>query len=809
MGSAARDLLYAWRGLTKRPAFFVAALLTLTIGIGANVTIFSLINAVALRPMPFGDRSERLLTIHPAHRLVQREPGWGHSEISFQDLEDFRRAAAVDGIGAYFTRSFVLSGDGTGAERVRGGSVTPDLFPLLGVEPFLGRHFRADDAAQPGRESVVLLTHGLWQRRYGADPAIVGKTILVNDRARVVIGVLPRGVRFPERDELYAPLGQDQSPRSERNVNAVALLKPGATIEQARTELETIAKRLEDAFPDTNRGFGVRVLPIRNTYIHRDSTRTALVLMAAVGFVLLIMCANLANLMLVRGAERQRELAVRAAMGAGHGRLMWFGIGESIVIAVPGALLGLLASRGALDAIAGSLATTLPYWVELGIDVRVALFTMTTALFTVLAIGLVPSVRAATPDLVADLKKSSRAAGLGRAGHHLQASLAVVQIALCLGLLVGANLMVRSFVAMQTTSLGFDHRPIVSAGVYLAGDAFDDVRNRAGFFRDLTATLSSAPGVAAAAIISAVPGDDGGSARRLVTDGRTGDRDELAVESVSVSPAVFEVQKLALSEGRPFTEGEAADPDANVAVINQRLASRLWPQASAIDRRIGFRSGDAIQWLRIVGVAPDVHYREVGQDTEQSRMTVYVPYAMEGARAMGVLVRAQGSPDSVLAPVRSILQRPGSTLAVSSVMPMSELRQRTTVQERLYGGLMAAFAVVALLLACLGIYALVAYSVGRRSREIGVRLALGARPADVVAMLLREAIRIGGAGLLAGLTLATLIARVLTATLYGVTVDAWLFATMALPLAAAILLATWLPARRAARLEPTLALRDE
>lgn len=809
MGNAARDLVHAWRGLRKRPAFLVASLLTLTIGIGANVTIFSLINGLALRPMPFGERSDRLFTLHPANRLMEREPGWGHSEISFKDLQDFRTAATVDGIGAYFSRSFVLSADASGAERVRGGSVTPDLFPLLGVEPFLGRHFRADEAAPPGRESVVMLSHALWQRRYGADTAIVGKEILVNDRPLVVVGVLPRGVRFPERDEMYAPLRFDDQSRSDRNVNAVALLKADASETAARTELETIAKRLEAAYPETNRGFGVRVFPIRRSYTNRDAARTGLTLMAAVGFVLLIMCANLANLMLVRGAGRQRELTVRAAMGASQRRLMWISLGESLLIALPGTLLGLLASQWAIDAITGSMANSLPYWAEFGIDVRVGLFAIALALFTVLAVGLYPSLRAATPNLVEGLKDSARGVSLGRLGHRMQAALAVVQIALCLGLLVGANLMVRSFLAMRTTSLGFNHERLISAGGFLAGAAFNDVSSRAAFYRNVTATLASTQGVAAAAVISAIPGDDGGSATRLVIDGRSSESDELGVEAVSIGPALFDALDVPLVEGRTFTDQETADPDANVAIINQRLASRLWPNAGVVDRRIGFRSGETIRWLRVVGVAPDVHYQEIGNETERSRLTVYVPYAMEGSRAMAILVRADGAPEPLIAPVRAILQRSSATFAVGRLMPMRELLKLTTWQEQLYGTLMASFAATALLLACLGIYALISYSVGRRSREIGVRLALGARPADVVNMLLQETARVGGAGLLVGLTLAIAIARALAGGLYGVRVDVWLFATMALPLALALLVATWLPARRAARVEPTIALRDE
>jgi putative ABC transport system permease protein len=810
MSGLLRELLHAWRGLRQQPGFLIAALFTIAIGIGANVTIFSLVNGISLRPMPFGERTERLVTLHPTHPTQpQGEPSWGESEISFKDMLDFRSASTVEGIGAYIFRNYVLSGDAASAERVQGGSVTPELFMLLGVDPIMGRHFLPEEAAPPGLESAVMLTHGLWQRRYGADPSIVGKSIIVNDRARTVIGVLPPKFKFPLVDQLYMPLRWDALPRGNRNVNAVAMLKPGVTVAQAQAELSSIATRLEEAYPLTNRGFGVSVIPIRASYVDADTNRVSAILMTAVGFVLLIMCANLANLMLVRGASRQRELAVRSAMGAGRARLIWVSLAESVILAVPGAAMGLLASQWAIDWMIASFPEELPYWFEFGIDRNVVLFAIATAAFTTIAVGLLPSLRAARPDLVNDLKEAGRGLSLGRGGHRLQAALAVSQVALCFGLLVGANLMVRSFLALQAADLGFDHRPILSARGYLAGDAFDEVSARAAFYRQVVSTVASLPGVAAAAVTTSIPGDDGGSERRLVIDGRTGEDDEINVQSIGISPALFETINLPMVAGRTFTEQETGNPESHVALINQRLANRLWPGESALDRRVGFRAGADILWLRVVGVAPDVHYEEIGEGTEQSRLNVYVPYAMDGSRSMAMLARTEGSPDRLVAPVREALQRIGPTFPVYRLMPMRELRRHTTWEQEFFGSLMAIFAGGALLLACLGIYALISYSVGRRSREIGVRLALGARPADVVMMLLRETIAVGGTGLAVGLTLALMISQVLVGTLYGVAVDGWLFASMAVPLALAIVAATWLPARRAARVEPTVALRDE
>jgi predicted permease len=809
MSGLVRDLLHAWRGLRQKPGFLVAALLTLAIGIGANVTVFSMVNGITLRPMPFGDRTDSLVTIHSTHPLVDDDFGWGDAEVSYPDFIEFRQARTLSALAGYITRNFVLSADAASAERVQGGSVTPNLFAMLGIEPILGRHFLDAEAAAPGLESVVMLTHGLWQRRYGADPGIVGKAIVVNDRARTVVGVLPPGFKFPERDELYMPLRWDESPRANRNTNAVGLLGPGVTLEQAQSELSGIARRLEAEHNTTNRDYGVHVNPIRASYVGADEAQISVVLMAAVGFVLLIMCANLANLMLVRGAARHREVAVRAAMGAGRRRLLWSTLAESLILAAAGTAIGVLSSRWAIDWMVASFPEELPYWLNFDLDWRVMAFAVATATFTTLAVGLLPALRATRPDLVNDLKEGGRGLSLGRAGQRLQAALAVAQVALCFGLLVGANLMVRSFLAMQTADLGFDHRPLVSARSYLAGDAYDDITARAAFYRDAVRTLAALPGVAAAAATTGIPGDDGGNPSRIVVDGRTAEGDEIGVQTLAITPALFSTLNLPMIAGRSFTEAEAADPEAAVALVNRALADRLWPGDSALDRRVGFRGDRGILWLRVVGVAPNVHYEEIGEETAQSRFNVYLPYARSGSRTMGLIVRAGGAPEALLGPIRQGLQRLGPTFPIYQLMPMRELRRFTTWEDEFFGRLMAVFAAMALLLACLGIYALIAYSVSRRSREIGVRLALGAMPADVIRMLLRETGRVGSAGLIIGLVLAVMIARALVGTLYGVTVDAWLFATMAAPLGVAVIAATWLPARRAARVEPTIALRDE
>ena len=660
-----RDLIHAWRGLTQKPGFFIGALLTVAIGISANVAIFSLVNAISLRPMPFGERTDRLATIHVAHRLNVDEPGWGDTEISYADFLDFRKATTIEGIGGYLTRSYLLTGDAYGAERIRGGSVTPDLLPLLGIEPIMGRQFTMEEAASPGLESVVMLTHTLWQRRFGSDPAIIGKSIIVNDRARVVVGVLPPGFRFPEFDELYTPLRWDEAPRSARNINAVALLRPGESIERARAELMGIARRLEETYPETNRGYGVRVIPIRDSYIGADDRAHRHRPDVGGG----IRAADHVREPRQLDAGARRIAAAGAGSARGDGRRAWpFAVGDA------GrnrphrrAWRGHGIADVAVDCrrddprIPGGLTAVLARlhhrWT------RRALFDRRRDLHDAHG-GLLPALRTVRPNLVTDLKEGARGVSLGLAGQRLQAGLVVAQVALCFALLVGANLMVQSFLAMQRTSLGFDDRPMLTGAGYLAGDAYDDLRARTAFYRQVVDNLRSIPGVAAAAVTTATPGDDGGSGQQLVIDGRTSAEDAIGVQSIAISPELFDTLGLPLIAGRTFTDVEMQNHEANVAILNQELAERLWPGESALNRRIGFRDNDDILWLRVIGVVPNVHYEEIGEDTDQSRLNVYVPYAQSGSRSMAMLVRAHGAPETLVAPIRDAMRRIGPTFAV-------------------------------------------------------------------------------------------------------------------------------------------------
>jgi predicted permease len=801
-----QDLSQAIRGLRKRPGFLIAALLTLTVGIGANVIVFTLVNALLLRPLPFGDRSDRVVTLHSTHPLQAED--WDNSGLSYPDLVDVQgEARLLEGVGGIINRNFTVTTE-SDAERLFGVSVTPNLFPLLGVEPLLGRNFLPEEGMPPGLESSVIITHGLWLRRFGGDPTIVGRSIVINERARTVVGVMPPGFKFPERSELYMPLHWSDAQRGARALAAIGVLQRRATVEQAQQELSSIATRLAERYPATNRDYGLRVMSFRDSQVGGDDRRVAATLMAAVGFVLLIACANLANLLLVRGASRQREMAIRASLGATRLRLVCGLLSEGAVLSIVGMVLGGLFAVWGLDAIVAMWPEELPYWVRLDVDGRIVAFTIGITALTTLAIGLLPALRASRPRVVEDLKEGSRGVSLGRSAQRTQAALAAAQVALCLALLVGANLMIRSFVSMQRADIGFDDGPMLTMRVYLAGDAFDDNRARAAFFDAAVSALRTLPGVTAAAATTSIPGDDGGNAVRLVADDRSTPGQAIGAQSIPVTPGLFEALGLRLIDGRTFTATESTDAGSDVRIINDRLARLLWPDGSALGRRVGIVNGDEVEWLRVVGVAPDLLYEEVGEQTAQSQLTIYAPYAVSAPRTMAMLIRTERDPATMSAPAREALRRLHGGLPVYDVRTMAEVRRFTTFEQRFFGTMMGAFAATALLLACVGVYALLAYAARRRTHEIGVRLALGASTRDVVSLFVRQGSVIGTVGLAAGLGLGVGVARALSGAVFAVDpFDPWLFAGTGAALLAMVMLAAYLPARRAARVDPMMALR--
>jgi predicted permease len=806
--SLIHDIREAWRSLRRRPGFALAALLTLTIGIAANAAVFTVLDAILLRPLPFGPRSSRIVTLHSTHPTQAED--WEESGLSFADLQDVRTTSRLlEDAAGYVDRGFTLSADGE-TERIRGASVTPNLFAMLGAEPLLGRHFRPDEGARPGFEPVAILSHSLWQRRFASDPAIVGKPIQINQRAIEVIGVMGEGFQFPERQQFWVAFGQDRGPRESRELSTVAVLREGATLPQLQHELDAIAKSLAELHPASDRGFGLRGLTFRGSRVGSGERVAVFSLMAAVACVLLIGCANLANLLLARGIARQRELAVRAALGATRLRILRPMLLESLILASLGALLGAWLGQATLAATLAAWPEQLPYWLRFDLDLRVVAFLAGLVMTTAVAVGVFPALRMSRPDVVEALKEGERSVG-SQGDQRLQSALLVGQVALCLALLVGANLLIRSFLHLQEADPGFDVSRLVSLRLNLSGDDYDPLAAKAAFFRRATEGLGEIPGVEAASATSSIPADDGGHPVWIAasTEGAAGGAETGALR-IAMLPGLFDTLGTPLLEGRTFTEQETERSDATVAIVNLALARRMWPDGGALGRRIGILESNRTSWSTVVGVAPNLKYEEFGEETAHSRHQLYVPHGRTGARSMAFLVRTQGDPGALLQPVRRALFQIEPRAPVFDLQTMRERRALNTWRERFFGKAMGLFAAVALFLACLGIYGALSESVLRRTREMGVRLALGARPGDVRRLVLRRAGLLFAAGAAFGTVLAAALSRLLGGVLYGLSpADPFAFLGMAAVLCVVVLAASFLPAERAARTDPINALRRD
>jgi putative ABC transport system permease protein len=797
------DVRLALRSLRGQPGFLAVALLTLGIAIGANIAVFSLVNATMLRPLPFGDRSDRVVSVHASHNSEAED--WADARLSYPDLQDLRASAAIEDAGGFVERNFTLQ-DGE-AERVVGGSVTPNLFPLLGAEPALGRQFRDDEAAAPGLESVVIITHGLWQRRLGGRSDVIGQAMQINGRGLTIVGVMPQGFAFPEDAQLYLPLRWDNVPRTQRSVATFGLLKTGQTIDQAQQAIEALASRLARTYPATHDGWSMRVLTFRDLMVDAGGRQLRTMLMTAVGFVLLIGCANLAALLLARGEARRREFAVRAALGARRLDLLRTSLVESGLIAALGTGAGLLVAAWALELLPRAFADGLPYWVDLRPDARVVSFTVALAALTAVALGAGPGLRFSRPDVNDALKSSSTGSTASPGVQRIRGLLVVAQVALSVALVTAAVILVRSLIALQDAKSGVAESELVTFRTYLSGDQYDAVEARAAAFKAIVDELQSTPGVRSVAATTSIPTDDGGTPIQLAPGATWVRGRELGAQRVAVSPALFSTLGLDV-DGRTFTGDEYSNALADVVIVSRALADRLWPGESALDRRLSVVTAGRLEAHRVVGVAPDIVYEEIGEETEQSRLIVYVPYARVASRTMAVMVRTAGTPDASMATIRGVMRQRFAGVPAYDLRTMAQVRTYTTWEQRIFGEVMAGFAVVAMALAWLGVYGLVAYAVARRTREIGVRMALGAQRYDVVRMVMADvgAMAVAGVGL--GLLLGAALARFLEGSVYGVDArDPRLLLTAAVTMATAMFAAALWPARRAMQIQPVVALR--
>jgi putative ABC transport system permease protein len=804
------DLVYAVRGLLKKPSFAIVAVLTLALGIGANSAIFTVVNGVLLRPLPYPspDRLMMLWTYNPRQ-------GFDKDVNTYPNFDDWRRqSTSFDGMSAYTGAGFTLTQAGDPAQ-IRGAVVTPGFFETLGMPPALGRTFGAHEATAGG-DRAAILSYRLWQTRFGGDAAVVGRSIVLNGVPHEILGVMPASFAHPETAQVWTPLApserfaQVMQSRGSFWLQAVGRLKPGVERAKAQAEMDAIASTLERQYPNANAGIGVRLVPMHEELVG-DVRQPLLILLGAVGFVLLIACANVANLLLTRAASRQKELAIRAALGAGRRRLLRQMLTESLVLSVAGGAAGLVLAAWGIDTLQSLAPSNIPRLAGIHIDTSVILYTSLAALATGLLFGMAPALQSGVATAGEFLKEGGRAGSEGSRGRRLRSGLAVVEIAVALVLLIGAGLLVRSFVAMSKVDLGFDPHNILAMRVDLPDARYPQGAQVTAFYTELASRLKALPGVqsvglGSSVLLGALPQSAGLSVRgRPAQDPNVLN---VPVPYDSVTPDFFKTLRIPLLRGRLFTDADS--PTAQrVVVVNESLVRRFFPEGDPLGKQVTFGNpaNPQARWATIVGVVGDT--RRGGVD-RAPWAELYYPLAQAPDSAMYALVRTSGDPAALMRSAQAEVwaidrnQPIQSTRTVEAILATSQANRRFTTL------MLAVFSLVALLLAAIGIYGVIAYSTAQRTQEIGVRMALGARRADVLRMVLKEGLMIGVAGLTLGIAAALVLTRFMSALLFGIgTRDPVTFVALPLGLLLVAVLATLVPAARAVRVNPIVALRAE
>jgi putative ABC transport system permease protein len=799
--------------LRKRPGFTLVAVITLALGIGANTAIFSVVNAVLLRSLPY-ENSEQLVRVGSAN--LQRGTRLG--TFSPQDFYDWReRNTVFEGMAAYDGWSPSLTGTGE-PERLAAGRVSASFFDVLKAAPLLGRAFLPAEE-QRGNHLVAVLSYGLWQRRFGANPSIIGQSITLNGLSYTVVGVMPQGFEPPqfsgidfERPELWAPFAPDLSQwsRSGRAVDTgIARLKPGVTTAQAEAEMATIARQLQQQYPESNTGFSTSLASLQDQLV--GSIRPALfVFLVAVGFVLLIACANVANLLLARAATRQREIAIRTALGAGRLRIVRQLLTESLLLAVMGGGLGLLLALWATDFLVALGAGSIPHLGRIGIDGRVLSFTMALTFVTGIVFGLAPALQASKPDLNETLKDGGRSATGGTGGQRLRSLLVVSEIALSLVLLVGAGLLVKSFIRLQQVNPGFDPANVLAMYVFLPGAKYPDDAKQVAFFDHVEQRVAALPGVESVGMVSNLPFSGNFDQVSFYIEGQPAPNpgDVPDVERYYVNAGYFRALKIPLQTGRPFGPEDRADAPRSV-IIGEATAHRFWPNESPLGKRVKLGTLDSPDpWLEIVGVVGDV--RHYALDIAPAPQ-IYLPYTQAPSQQMTLLVRSGTSdPESRTAAVRDQVWAVDRDQPVYNIKSMERVVAESMAQRRFTVLLLGLFSAVALMLAVIGLYGVMTYMVTQRTHEIGVRMALGAQGRDVLKLIIGHAMMLVVIGVGMGLAASFAMTRVISSFLYNVSAtDPWTFAGVPLVLCAVAALASYIPARRATKVDPMVALRYE
>jgi putative ABC transport system permease protein len=796
-----QDIRYALRSFGRSPTFTAAVVLCLGAGIGVNAGAFSIVRGFLLRGLPYEDPSTLMVVEgeNPTAEIVEGPLVW-------EDLETMRSSGLFSAVGAFLGRNVNLTG-GDRPERVQGLAVTPDLFPLLGVPPALGRTFTADDAAPAGFEETVLLSDRLWRRSFGGASDIVGQRVQVNGRTLTVVGVMPPGFRFPQVHDLWLPLAPaDPADLSVRAYRAVARLADGVTQEAAVAGLASLTDRLAAEYPESHRHWRLSGEPVRQAYIGREAPRQLMLMLGAVTLVLLIACANVASLLLARAADRESEVGLRSALGARRGRIVRQLLTESLLLALAGALAGIVVATWLVELVVRSVPSTedLPHWLRIDVDGGVVAYVAALAAVTALVFGLVPALRASRVDLARGFRSTARSVR-GGPGRLLE-GLVGVEVALALTLLLPAGLLVRSVLALGAADPGFETTHILTARTVLSGDRYDPPSARAAFYTGLTERMEGVPGVESVAWTGAIPADDGGTTVMLPVEGGAPD-DRLAVRAVPTAGGYFGTLGLSMVAGREPTRNEAVDTTFAGVVVGRSLAARLWPDGGAVGRTLRLEDG---RELTVVGVAPDLQYEEFGEETEADRLQLHVPYSLAPWRNLSLVVRTAGAPGAAAPGLTVALREADPAIPLFEVMSMDDRLRETRWGQQLLGRLFAVYGAAALILALAGIYGVMAYGVSRRRSEIGVRIALGADGRTVVRDVAARGLKVALAGAAVGAVGALGAARAIRGMLYGVSeTDPVTLVTVAVLMVAAAGLAAVIPARAATRLQPADALRAE
>src|SRR5271170_2094526 len=804
MSSMFQDLKFAVRMLLKNPGFVSIAILTLALGIGANTAIFSIVNAVLLRPLPFKN-SAQLVRLRETYKAV------GNVSVSYPDFLDWRQQshafsamAVIDNVG------FNLSGVAQ-PENIGGYAVSPNFLALVGVSPVLGRDFLPSEE-KPGTAPVVLLSYQLWQSHLGGDPAAVGRSITLDGRSFSIVGVLPSTFRFLDRSDVLIPIGViagDMTERGDRgDTDVVGRLAPGVTLAQATVEMNTIAARLAEQYPQTNHGFGAHLESFREAFTG-DTRLAVLVLFGAVVFVLLIACVNVANLFLVRGAARAREIALRQAFGASRSRLIRQMLTESLVLAVCGGVLGIILGAWGISGLGYLIPADALQTMGVRMDLSVLLFAAAIIVFVAFAFGLIPALQATRPDLQATLKEGGRSATSTSAQHRLRGALAIAETALALVLLVGAGLMLKSLYHLIQVSPGFQPARVLYMELDLRTDRYSKDPEILNFWQQVLDRTRTIPGVESAALGTVVPLTGNHRRSDITIEGLPipGPGEFPHPDRHTISAGYTTTMGIPLLRGRIFSEADnETAPD--VALVNATLARRFFTDGDAVGKRFLWgHPGKDEKWITIVGVVADT--KLYGLDNP-ARLEIYSPYRQSPSNDMNLVVRSTVDPASLTSAIRAAVAAIDKDQPIFDVHTMQRLVDDSVSTRRLTLVLLDIFTVLALILAAIGIYGVMSYSVALRTPEIGIRMALGAQQKDVLRLVFGQGARIAFFGVAIGLTVAAALARLLSSLLFSVSAsDPLTFAAVAVILVAVALLACYIPARRALRVDPIIALRYE